>query len=67
MMGRLEGVAADGWIEAPDLGGDVCRGSTVQDGTILGLGIDNKLYTRTNLEAKWVMAANDGKTRGCGC
>ena len=37
----------------------------MQDGTILGIGMNNKLYTRADLNAKWVMAPNvGGKVKG---
>jgi dsDNA-binding SOS-regulon protein len=52
------------WVKAPEVLGQVHCITMMKDGTILGIGMNHKLYTRTNLDDNWVMAPDYGQVKG---
>jgi uncharacterized protein YuzE len=56
---RWELIEGNFWIKAPD-NGLVIGVTIMQDGTILGVGTDYKLYTRLDLNSSWVKAPDNG-------
>jgi hypothetical protein len=51
------------WVQVPN-SGSVIGVTVLKDGTILGIGMDNYLWTRATLNSSWVQVPNSGSVIG---
>ncbi|MDB9520560.1 hypothetical protein PN480_01150 [Dolichospermum circinale CS-1225] len=51
------------WVQVPN-SGSVIGVTVMQDGTILGIGMDKYLWTRATLNSSWVQVPNSGSVIG---
>jgi C1A family cysteine protease len=54
------------WVNVPN-SGDVIGVTIMQDGTILGIGTNQQLYTRATLTSNWINVPNSGDVLGVAC
>ena len=58
-----EQVLSQKWVQVPN-SGSVIGITVLPNGTILGIGTDNLLYTRATLNSNWVQVPNSGSVIG---
>lgn len=62
----LNNFAKTNWVKAPDMGGWIKDIAVYNNGRILAVGRNNKLFTRANLQSKWKATPNKGgQVTGC--